>query len=509
VWLGLAGLVAIIGLGFRIGADEAVPDARASAAALAGRPAFPASSALADEIDGAAPDAQDTAARRRRDQDPTSSGGRAGRPGASAAGDDDSWLEQLMDEYEQALYDCEIDRDRILRCVKGAAGTDVAGVATCRLLVRSLGVIEVARTQGVRSAHSVRFLATASAANLSLARKLGCAFPADPDEEAESTAAGRGAGPRTDEQAAEPADDRGDGEPTEGEPTGEGEPTDEGQSGPDSKPTCESQEGEGGDECTTCTDGSGSDTFCGPVECNASLRDDGGLCTTCSDGHGHVETTCSGGTWQSGCESVVQEHGLLCSTCPGDGSSPPECLVAACHVVDRCLECRDPKGRVGTDCSIDYEVLSTGSATVGSGATFNQCTGSWGFPGGGGATCHYPGTETCTLSEGGGARCIDCRFPGGGATSLCMLDPSYPTPDPMAGRPSWLPAPGTCVTETRGSGMQCTTCTANDLRSTISCRFPRANQCGPAGRSDPVQSCVRCRLGGGAEATLCELSGPS
>ena len=28
-------------------------------------------------------------------------------------------------------------------------------------------------------------------------------------------------------------------------------------------------------------------------------------------------------------------------------------------------------------------------------------------------------------------------------------------------------------------------------------------------RSDPRQSCVRCRLLGGAEATLCELSGPS
>ncbi len=77
----------------------------------------------------------------------------------------------------------------------------------------------------------------------------------------------------------------------------------------------------------------------------------------------------------------------------------------------------------------------------------------------------------------------------------------------MAGRPGNLPPPGGCVTETRGAGIQCTTCTAGDMHATISCRFPPASGCEFDHGSHPGERCVTCTLVGGGLATFCDGAG--
>ena len=203
------------------------------------------------------------------------------------------------------------------------------------------------------------------------------------------------------------------------------------------------------------------------------------------------------------CTSTLDGFGQVCTTC---GDSSPECLVGACSVRDRCMECTNPVGRVAVNCSIDYESLPIESWTAGGGGTFNVCSASWGFPGGASGVCHYPGTESCTITEDGDARCIDCTYPDGSGSGTCLLDPNEPLPDIMAGRPSTLPGPNACVTSTY-EGVECSTCTREDLGATMACRMAPAASCEPIDGDDPLETCFVCQLEGGGTATFCDDAG--
>jgi hypothetical protein len=205
-----------------------------------------------------------------------------------------------------------------------------------------------------------------------------------------------------------------------------------------------------------------------------------------------------------GCTSELVDHALLCTTCPGDEEA--ECLAAFCNVIDRCLECEDPKGRVGKDCSLDYEVLPLASSWTGGGDNFNGCAVTWGEPGGSSGICQYPGTNTCKITEGDESVCIDCAYELGGGSGVCAFDPDPEFPDPMAGRPSWLPAPGECVNELGDDGgVKCSICTRDDLSAARICRFPPAASCDVA--SDGAQKCMACSLEGGGSARICDGAG--
>jgi RNA polymerase sigma-70 factor, ECF subfamily len=380
-------------------------------------------------------------------------------------------LERLREQYELAFYDCETDRDSVLRCRREPVDPDAAGGAICVVLLESVAAIEQASDRRAASAHTKSFLAAATRANRALAHRLGCALAVDPEDAPVATGSGR-------------SDDAGE-------------------------TLCQGHPGPEGEECSTCTDESGLvRTVCAPVHCESTTDQNGATCTRCTDANGRVETTCTGGEWPTDCTSVLQAHGVVCSTCPGDGDEAPECLVAECNVVGPCLECIDPKGRVGTDCSIDYGALSLASASVGGGGTFNVCMAIWGFPDGATGNCHYPGNQSCIYRESGVARCIDCTYRDGSGGSRCLLDASDPLPEVMAGRPSSLPPPGQCVTETSADGLvECSTCTRYDLSATRSCRLPPAEWCETAPGKQPGEKCAVCRLEEGGVAQLCDSAG--
>jgi len=201
-----------------------------------------------------------------------------------------------------------------------------------------------------------------------------------------------------------------------------------------------------------------------------------------------------------GCISVMNEFAVVCTTCPGDDE--PECLVASCGVFDRCLGCTDPLGRTATDCSIDYEVLPIASHGLGGGDTFHSCNTSWGYPGGSSGVCHYPGTDSCITSGGDDFICIDCTYPDGSGSGLCGSDEPRPI---MQGRPSDLPEPGGCVTETDEDGaLLCSTCTREDLSASKACRFPPALSCEPSPGDTLAEKCFTCALEDGGIAEFCD-----
>jgi hypothetical protein len=182
-----------------------------------------------------------------------------------------------------------------------------------------------------------------------------------------------------------------------------------------------------------------------------------------------------------GCRSTINADGLVCSRCPGDApGAAPECLAAACDVRDHCLRCVDPKGRVGRDCSVDYGVFETAGASGSSNAEFNFsiCTFQWGVPLSSGTTCHYPGVNTCKVTDAGGDwHCLECSYADGSGSSVCA-DKSNPLYDPLIARPDDLPAPGFCVNDLDADGkVQCTTCMKNDLSATRSCHYPGIVEC--------------------------------
>jgi hypothetical protein len=170
------------------------------------------------------------------------------------------------------------------------------------------------------------------------------------------------------------------------------------------------------------------------------------------------------------------------------------------------LRCVDPKGRVGVDCSVDYEVFAMASHSRDAlDVFFGTCEFSWGVPGMAGLTCNYPGNRSCVVEEAEGVdwHCLDCRYRDGSGIGLCSSAGS-PLPDPLADRPSGLPAPGTCETaRSRDGTMICATCTRSDLSATMSCQVPTAQRC--AALHDPADpACpIVCEAADGSSVPLC------
>jgi hypothetical protein len=212
----------------------------------------------------------------------------------------------------------------------------------------------------------------------------------------------------------------------------------------------------------------------------------------------------------SGCTSVVDASGLVCSTCPDDSSSTPECLPAECNLIDHCMRCTDPKGRTGVDCSIDYEEVRTGgelSIMPWNGWNLAGCNVLWGFGNLTGTTCRYPGPTSCSLRGDEAWHCLICKFPDG--TGICSSG-SEPPPDPLANLPDDLPAPGGCVNELGADGrILCTTCTHADGSATRSCHYPGLASCDTDGGEGPDPSCLgHCTFDGNVVRLCNSPSGP-
>jgi RNA polymerase sigma-70 factor (ECF subfamily) len=373
-------------------------------------------------------------------------------------------LEAARHAYEPLLDDCELDPEGFVRCHKPPMNPNDRGRPTCDSINHNLAFIDITRRLNFMThPYANRFLLAAMIANLALGTSLGCSLVTDSGGADTKNVAPHGGGAN-----------------------------------------CETQEGPDGEVCATCTDSDGAaTTMCAPSDCYVQTEPDGAVCTTCTDIHGSKKTVCEDAPPKD-CVSEVQGFGLLCTTCTEDGQPVTTCSPAACGVSNRCLECEDPRGNTGTDCSLDYEAMYTASATYGDGDTFNSCTTSWGVPSGSSTSCHYPGVDTCTLSESADARCIDCTYPSGGGKSLCLFDPNDPTPDPFAGRPANLPAPGVCVDETSADGsVVCTTCTRQDLSATTTCRHPAAESCDFVESGDHT-ACVRCTHADGSSVAFCD-----
>ena len=214
----------------------------------------------------------------------------------------------------------------------------------------------------------------------------------------------------------------------------------------------------------------------------------------------------------SGCTSVVDASGLVCSTCPDDNGSAPECLPAECNLIDHCMRCTDPKGRTGVDCSIDYEEVKTGGELAimpWYGWNLAGCNFLWGYGSLTGTTCRYPGPTSCSLRGDGALHCLICKFPDG--TAVCnSSSSSEPLPDPLANLPDDLPAPGSCVNELGADGqILCTTCTHADGSATRSCHYPGLARCDLDEGEGPDPSCLgHCTLDGKLVRLCNSPSGP-
>jgi hypothetical protein len=205
------------------------------------------------------------------------------------------------------------------------------------------------------------------------------------------------------------------------------------------------------------------------------------------------------------CTSAIDASGLLCTTCVHrDRRRTRECMPAQCGVIDRCLRCVDPRGRVGVDCSIDYESVRTGSIGISPNNAFSfaACSFMWGVPSVSGTMCHYPGPRSCSVRREGNTHCLSCRHPDGSGVEICS-DTSQPLPDPMADRPTDLPAPGQCVTERSADGqVSCAACTRRDRSASRACHHPGAVACELT--FDDETGCIgQCTLDDGSTARLC------
>lgn len=214
-------------------------------------------------------------------------------------------------------------------------------------------------------------------------------------------------------------------------------------------------------------------------------------------GMGNVEI-CEAGPQPDadGCTSTVDSYGFLCTDC-GDTT---ECLPAQCDKKERCLECVDPKGRVGLDCCNDYVDVKLTRWRVRGADTLNSCEVVIGAPTGSTAACNYPGSDTCTfVDEVGGGRTFSCRYQDGTSRSVFLFG-DEPPPDWTRGRPA-LPEPGRCVTEQSPDGyMTCTSCTYANQSAMVVCHLEKGSVCEWA---TPDRSCVRC-AGLGWTRTVCD-----
>jgi hypothetical protein len=204
------------------------------------------------------------------------------------------------------------------------------------------------------------------------------------------------------------------------------------------------------------------------------------------------------------CTTALDASGLLCTTCVHRDRRPTrECMPAQCSVIDRCLRCVDPRGRVGRDCSIDYETVPVGSFTTSPNNTFSfaSCSFLFGAPSVSGTMCHYPGTRSCKVRREGDFHCLSCTHPDGSGSQICS-DRSEPLPDPLADRPTDLPAPGECVIEHSADGrVSCAACTRRDRSASRACHDPGVIACEFG--SDDTGCDAQCTLEDGSSARLC------
>ena len=372
-------------------------------------------------------------------------------------------LEAARHAYEPLLDDCELDPAGFVRCHKPPMNPNDPGRPTCDSINHNLAFIDITRRLNFMThPYANRFLMAALIANLALGTSLGCSLVTDSGG--------------TDTKNILPSGHGSD---------------------------CTTQEGPDGEVCATCTDPDGAaTTICAPSDCYAQTMPDGSVCTTCIDIHGSEKTVCEEAPPKD-CVSEVQDVGLLCTTCSQDGKSETTCSPAECDVRNGCLECADPRGNTGTDCSLDYESMNILGYGFGDSDSFSSCITHWGAPSGSTTSCHYPGIDSCTITEfpHAQARCIDCRHPNGSSNSTCVFD-NDPLPEPLAGRPDDLPAPGTCVDQTSADGaVTCTTCTRQDLSATTTCRHPAAESCETFNIDWTL--CIRCTHGDGTSVTFC------
>jgi RNA polymerase sigma-70 factor (ECF subfamily) len=349
---------------------------------------------------------------------------------------------------------CRWDPVNAWRCAEAPSSSAPPEDGRCVLIRRQILAGEVL---ALGSPTARRTLTAAMRANRALARRLGC--PAMRGDDVDDQAGAGGGG----------------------------------------KAGCVTQTGEDGNPCTVCP---GQRPVCAPADCHSRMRSDGIVCTSCIDAHGETHSDCPEDP-PSACHSEVTDAGFLCSSCD-DQLGPPECMPAACMVIDRCLRCVDPKGRVGIDCSTDYGVSGgAGYGLSAVGVFFSSCEFSWGVAGVSGTTCHYPGLQTCTVSQADDWQCLECGYPDGSGGGLCNAA-SEPLPDPLADRPLDLPPPGTCASELDNDGrVLCATCTREDLSATTSCRYPGIESCDLTDGGPDGNCLAECRRVDGSRVRVC------
>jgi hypothetical protein len=354
------------------------------------------------------------------------------------------------------------------RCTKPPSNASDSTTATCALIRRQLLAAEAFV---LTSSSASDIVTTAMLANHALAQRLGCpAVRAGHTPAGTPTAAGGRAA-------------AGGGRPGGG------------------KPGCVTETGTDGTPCTVCP---GAAPVCAPAECQSHMRADGVMCTTCVDAHGETSSDCPDESPMT-CQSYLANSGLVCSSCK-DRPGAMECLPAECTLIDRCLRCADPKGRVAIDCSIDYPALFAQGRSAGFGTStpMGSCSLISGVPRVSGMTCHYPGENSCVASQDGDWHCLSCEYPDRSSSRTCM-DASTPLPDPLEIRPVNLPAPGTCTVERDTDGsVLCATCTREDLSATTSCQHAQLPRCSGEVPALPDPSCVvPCRRDQGSLEHMC------
>ena len=243
-------------------------------------------------------------------------------------------------------------------------------------------------------------------------------------------------------------------------------------------PTCETHEGLHGGACTTCIDESGAQTtLCAPADCYTQSLPDGTLCTTCADQAGTSETVCEEPPEQPDEECITwpMMNRMFCTLCGGEDKGvycqPAQCVNDAAG----CLTCSDADGHSYTTCGPEGDAcFGEGLSGFGNRGTCMKTDRTTSV------TTRWPGTDTCETFTVNGARCIECVYQGPevSGSEFCLIDPDAELPDPLAGRPDGLPAPGTCVTETSPGGFwSCTTCVREDGEAKQTCDYAPSDTC--------------------------------
>ena len=205
------------------------------------------------------------------------------------------------------------------------------------------------------------------------------------------------------------------------------------------------------------------------------------------------------------CTSTLDRvSAMVCTTC---GDSLPECLIGACSVRDRCMECTDPLGRVAVNCSIDYESLPIESWTVRRGRHLQRVQRELGLPGRRQRRLSLPG-DRVVHDHRGRRRALHRLHLSGW---LRHPAPACSTRTNRS-RTSWRGDRAPCRGRTHASrqpyeGVECSTCTREDLGATMACRMAQAASCEPFDGDDPLETCFACQLEGGGTATFCDDAG--